>query len=45
MIIGMFAGSKFNGNIDYWDISSVTYKRKIIYNSPLEANPPKWFAI
>ena len=42
----MFALSKFtaeNGDISEWYVSKVKNMFLIIYGSPLEKNPPKWY--
>ena len=40
---GMFAFSKFNGDISNWDVSSVENMYNVFDHSPLQKNPPKWY--
>ena len=39
----MFYISKFNGDISKWDVNNVKNIEGMIYDSPLEKNPPKWY--
>ena len=39
----MFRGSKFDGNISQWDVSSVTDMTYMLDDCPLENNPPEWY--
>ena len=43
IIYGMFRRSKFNGDISKWDVSKVRNMDYIVFGSPLEKNPPKWY--
>ena len=40
----IFSYSSFNGDISEWDVSKVEDMVYIFYKSPLEKNPPKWYA-
>ena len=39
----MFYISKFNGNIDNWNLNNPTDNDDVFLHSPLENNPPKWY--
>ena len=39
----MFYGSKFNGDISNWNVSSLKAMSNMFGVSPLENNPPKWY--
>ena len=39
----MFAISKFNGDISQWKVSSATNMIDMVFDCPLENNPPTWY--
>ena len=39
----MFKDSKFDGDINNWNISNVKNTYKFLDGSPLENHPPKWY--
>ena len=39
----LFHGSKFNGNISKWNVSSVENMSHMFDESPLEGNKPDWY--
>ena len=40
---GLFFGSKFNGDISKWKVSSLKRKSLMFFNSPLQNNKPTWY--
>lgn len=39
----MFAISNFNGDISQWNVSGETNKIDMVFDCPLENNPPAWY--
>ena len=42
-MFGIFGNSKFDGNINKWDVKKTARSKDMFDGSPLEKNPPQWF--
>ena len=41
-MVGLFAHSKFNGNISEWDVSHVTTMKELFYDSEFNGDISQW---
>ena len=42
-MFGIFSNSKFDGDINDWDVKKTARSKDMFDGCPLEKNPPQWF--